>query len=141
LLHRSHLKDYTTLTELLSQSPELHKSAEELRELTARYTEISLQVIEKFRAGERDQALDLRLRTLRPLFNAWQEAHGNFTKQLGRSAEKEKSQFDAVTSASKNWLAGLLLAPLVLIIFGLIASGGFLGLHRLSGKQDDTWAR
>jgi hypothetical protein len=141
LLHRSNLRDYTMLTESLSQSPELHKSAEELRDLTTRYNEISLQVIEKFRAGEKDQALDLRLRTLRPLFNSWQEAHGNFTKQLGRSADEQRAQFEAVTSASKQWLAGLLLTPIVLIVLGLLASAAILGFHRLSGRQSDTWAR
>jgi hypothetical protein len=75
------------------------------------------------------------------LFNSWQEAHGKFTKQLGRYADKESVQFGQVTSESKKWLAGLLLTPLVLIVVGVAAIGAILGLQRLSGKRDDTWSR
>jgi hypothetical protein len=140
-LRASNLRDYERLTDSAGKSPDLHDTAHALKILTARYDELSAQVVELLRAGERDQALDLRLRTLRPLFNSWQEAHGNFTKQLGRSADEQRAQFEAVTSASKQWLAGLLLTPIVLIVLGLLASAAILGFHRLSGRQSDTWAR
>jgi hypothetical protein len=140
-LRASNLRDYERLTDSVGKSPDLHDTAHALKILTARYDKLSAQVVELLRAGERDQALDLRLRTLRPLFNSWQEAHGNFTKQLGRSADEQRAQFEAVTSASKRWLAGLLLAPIALIVLGLLASAAILGFHRLSGRQSDTWAR
>jgi hypothetical protein len=140
-LRASNLRDYQRLTDSVGRSPDLHEAVHALTMLTARYDELSAQVVELFRAGKKEEALGLRTQGLRPLYNSWQEVHGDFTKQLGRSAEKERAQFDAVTSASKKWLVGLLLAPLVLIILGLFASAVILGLHRLSGKQDDTWAR
>jgi hypothetical protein len=75
------------------------------------------------------------------LFNSWQEAHGDFTKQLGRYTDKESTEFAQLTSTSKKWLVGLLLAPLVLIVTGVAAIGAILGLQRLSGKRGDVWER
>lgn len=141
LLRGSNLQAYSQLAESLSRSPDLHNNAEKLRVLIERYDAASRQVIELLKAGKKDEALDVRLTTLRPLFNSWQTAHGDFTKQLGRSAEREKDQFDAVTTASKRWLAGLLLAPLVLIVLGLIATATILRLKRLSEDRNDPWAR
>jgi flagellar biosynthesis/type III secretory pathway M-ring protein FliF/YscJ len=141
LLRGSNLQAYSQLAESLSKSPDLHNNAEKLWVLIERYDAASRQVIELLRAGKKDEALDVRITTLRPLFNSWQTAHGDFTKQLGRSAEREKDQFDAVTAAFRRWLAGLLLAPLVLIVLGLIATATILRLKRLSEDRNDPWAR
>jgi hypothetical protein len=140
-LRASNLRDYEQLTDSVGKAPDLHDNAQALKLLTARYDELSAQVVELFRAGKKEEALSLRTHGLRPLFNSWQEAHGKFTKQLGRYTDKESAQFGKVTSESKKWLAGLLLAPLVLIVAGVAAIGAILGLQRLSGKRDDTWAR
>ena len=140
-LRASNLRDYERLTESVGKYPDLHDTAHALKILTARYDELSTQVVELFRAGKKEEALGLRTKGLRPLYNSWQEAHGKFTKQLGRYADKESSQVEQLTSASKKWLAGLLLAPLVLIVAGVAAIGAILGLQRLSGKREDTWAR
>jgi hypothetical protein len=140
-LRSSNLRDYEELTDSVGKADDLHDTAQALKLLTARYDELSAQVVELFRAGKKEEALGLRTQGLRPLFNSWQEAHGKFTKQLGRYADKERVQFGQVTSESKKWLAGLLLAPLVLIVVGVAAIGAILGLQRLSGKRDDTWSR
>jgi hypothetical protein len=140
-LRSSNLRDYEQLTDSVGKAPDLHDTAQALKLLTARYDELSAQVVELFRAGKKEEALGLRTQGLRPLFNSWQEAHGKFTKQLGRYADKESVQFGQVTSESKKWLAGLLLTPLVLIVVGVAAIGAILGLQRLSGKRDDTWSR
>ena len=140
-LRASNLRDYDQLTDSVGKAPDLHDTAQALKLLTGRYDELSAQVIGLFRAGEKEKALGLRTQRLRFLFNSWQEAHGNFTKQLGRYSDKESAQFKQITSESKKWLAGLLLAPLILIVAGVAAIVAILGLQRLSGKQDDTWAR
>lgn len=140
-LRTSNLRNYTRLTEDVEKSPGLGGTAEALKILTARYDELSAQVVALFRAGKREEAMDLRTRGLRPLFNSWQAMHATFTKQLGRVADEEKTKFDEVTSTSKKWLTGLLIAPLALIVVGIIAIGAILGLQRLSGSRDDTWAR
>jgi hypothetical protein len=140
-LRSSNLCDYEELTDSVGKSPDLHDTAQALKLLTARYDELSAQVVELFRAGKKEEALGLRTQGLRPLFNSWQEAHGDFTKQLGRYTDKESTEFAQLTSTSKKWLAGLLLAPLVLIVTGVAAIGAILGLQRLSGKRGDAWER
>jgi hypothetical protein len=140
-LRSSNLCDYEELTDSVSKSPDLHDTAQALKLLTARYDELSAQVVELFRAGKKEEALGLRTQGLRPLFNSWQEAHGDFTKQLGRYTDKESTEFAQLTSTSKKWLVGLLLAPLVLIVTGVAAIGAILGLQRLSGKRGDVWER
>jgi len=140
-LRTSNIEDYVRLTETVGNSPGLDETADALNILTARYDELSAHVVELFRAGKRDEAMDLRTQGLRPLFNSWQGAHANFTKQLGRFGDQEQAKFDEVTSTWKKWLTALLLAPLALIVAGIITIAAILGLQRLSGGWDDTWAR
>jgi hypothetical protein len=140
-LRASNLRDYKRLTDSVGKAPDLHDTAQALKLLTARYDELSAQVVELFRAGKKEEALGLRTQGLRPLFDAWQEANGDFTKQLGQYTDKESTELRQLTSESKKSLAGLLLAPLILIVAGVVAIGAILGLQRLSGKRDDTWSR
>lgn len=140
-LRRSNLREYSSLISQISDSPELYENAEGLRRLIAQYEELSAYVVDLFRQGRKDEALELRITRLRPLFNNWQTLHEEFSKKIAGEDRREQAIQAAASRATKKWLAGLLLAPLVLIGFGILAIAGILGLQRLGSRASDTWAR
>lgn len=140
-LRRSNLQEYRSLISQISDSPELYENAEGLRRLIAQYEELSAYVVDLIRQGRKDEALDLRVTRLRPLFNSWQSLHEEFSKKTATEDRRQQEVQAAASRTTKRWLAGLLLAPLVLIGFGILAIAGILGLQRLGGRASDTWAR
>jgi len=140
-LRRSNLHGYLESSRLLEDSAGLHDAAEELRALTTQYGEISAQVVDIFREGQREAALDLRVSRLRGAFNRWQQAHAGFTIELAQTEAEQKAEHDAATAQSRRWLAGLLIAPLALIVLGVLLIAAVFGLQRFSTKAADAWSR
>jgi hypothetical protein len=140
-LRRSNLQSYLESSRLLGENVGLHEAAEDLRVLTAQYDELSAQVIDLFREGRREDALDLRVRRLRESFNLWQQAHTGFSTKLAQSEAEQKKDYEEATSSARHWLAGLLIAPLALIVLGIIAIAAMFGLQRFKGEAVDIWFR
>ena len=140
-LRRSNLESYLESSRLLGASIGLHEAAEDLRVLTAQYDELSAQVIDLFREGQREAALDLRVRRLRESFNRWQQAHAGFSTRLAQTESEQRKDHEEATASARRWLAGLLIAPLALIVLGIIAIAAMFGLQRLGPKAPDTWSR
>ena len=140
-LRRSNLEGYLESSRLLGDSVGLHDAAEDLRVLTAQYDELSAQVVDLFREGRRDDALDLRVRRLREAFNRWQQAHAGFSTKLAQTESEQRKDYEEATVSARHWLAGLLIAPLALIVLGIIAIAAMFGLQRLGTKAPDAWSR
>jgi hypothetical protein len=140
-LRRSNLESYLASSRLLGENAGLHEAAEDLRVLTAQYDELSAQVVDLFREGRKDDALDLRVRRLRESFNRWQQAHAGFSTKLAQSELEQKKDYEAATASARRWLAGLLIAPLALIVLGIMAIAAMFGLQRFRSKAPDTWSR
>ena len=133
-LRRSNLQGYLESARLLGTSIGLHEAAEDLRVLTAQYEELSGE-------GRREDALDLRVRRLREAFNRWQQAHANFSTKLAETESDETKDYEKSTASARRWLDGLLIAPLVLIVLGIIAIAATFGVERLGAKAPDAWSR
>jgi hypothetical protein len=140
-LRRSNLESYVESCRVLSDNAGLQKGAEELRLLTAQYGELSAQVVDLFREGQREAALDLRVRRLREAFNRWQEAHVGFSTQLARTEAEQSKDYEEATASARRWLVGLLVGPLVLLALGILAIAGMLGASRFGKKATDVWSR
>jgi len=140
-LRRSNLQSYLESARLLGTSIGLHEAAENLRVLTAQYEELSAQVVDLFREGRREDALDLRERRLREAFNRWQQAHANFSTKLAETESDQTKDYEKSTASARRWLDGLLIAPFVLIVLGIIAIAATFGVERLGAKAPDAWSR
>jgi hypothetical protein len=140
-LRRSNLQSYFKSSRLVGDSIGLHDAAEDLRVLTAQYEVLSAQVVDLFREGRREDALDLRVRRLREAFNRWQQAHAGFSTKLAQTESEQRKDYEEATESARRWLAGLLIAPLALIVLGIIAIAAMLGLQRLGTKAPDAWSR
>jgi len=140
-LRRSNLEGYLESSRLLGASAGLHEAAEDLRVLTAQYEELSAQVVDLFREGQREAALDLRVLRLREAFNRWQQAHASFSKQLARTEAEQKKDYEEATAGARRWLVGLLVGPLVLLALGILTIAGVLGAARFGKQAPDAWSR
>lgn len=140
-LRRSNLQDYLASSRMLGDSVGLHDAADDLRMLTAQYEELSAQVVELFREGRREDALDLRVRRLREAFNRWQEAHAGFSTKLAQTESEQRTDYEQATASSRRWLVGLLIAPLALILLGIMVIAAMFGVQRLGPKAPDAWSR
>ena len=140
-LRRSNLQGYVESSRLLGGNAGLHEAAEDLRVLTAQYEELSAQVVDLFLEGQREAALDLRVRRLREAFNRWQKAHAGFSLKLAQSEADQRRDYEKATASARRWLAGLLIAPLALILLGIVAIAAMFGLQRLRRDKVDIWAR
>jgi len=140
-LRLSNIEAYETLTRELSKSPELGDVSENLNLMTKQYGLLSGKVVDLFREGKKEEALDLRINRLRSLYNEWQMAQEHFSKEVASEGHKQQEIHFAVTRTTKAWLAGLLLAPLVLIASGVLAMAAMLGLQRFAIRKPDSWLR
>ena len=140
-LRQSNLHDYTRLSLELGNAEDLHDAAQNLRVLTGQYEELSGQVIDLFREGRTEDALELRVQRLRGLFNQWQGAQENFLTQLARVNQRQDSDYARMAAISGRWLIGLLLAPLALIVLGVAGITAILGAQRIGSKKSDVWSR
>lgn len=138
---RTNLASYALLTEIVSDQADLHNAADGLRQMTAQYGELSSYVVDLFRQGRKEEALDLRIARLRPLYNKWQAAQEDFSTKVAGEDRRQHEIHAAAERSTKLWLAGLLVAPLVLIAAGTLAIATILGLQKISDKGRDTWAR
>lgn len=133
-LRRKNLESYSAL---VAQ----YKSNGTLLELTRQYEDTSQKVVDLFRAGQREEAIERRVRELRPIFNQWQDAHNAFTKALAAQDMQQQKLFDRSIASMQRLLIGLLLTPVILILASIAAIAATLGLERLKGKKADTWTR
>ena len=140
-LRRSNLQNYIESSRLLGDNAGLQQAAEDLRVLTAQYEELSAQVVDLFREGRREDALDLRVRRLRESFNRWQQAHAGFSTKLAQSELEQKKDHEEAATGARRWLAGLLIAPLALLMLGIMTVATIFGLQRFGTKEPDAWSR
>lgn len=134
------LRAYSDASKTLGDAPDLYEAAEKLRLQAAQYEALSEQVIDLFREGRKEDALDLRVRRLRDAFNCWQTSQKDFSGQLARSDERQKDMYDQSVSTSKKWFLVLLLAPVVVIALGVAAMVVIFGLQRFGPKLPDVWS-
>lgn len=140
-LRRSNLQDYSEVSSVMEHNPHLQDAARNLRVLTGQYEELSDQVVGLFLEARKEDALDLRVARLRESFNHWQEAHETFMKQLGQFDQRQHDDYEMATASAKKWLLGLLLAPLLLVVSGVLVIAALLGLQRMGPATTDTWTR
>lgn len=133
-LRRKNLESYSALVAR-------HENNSTLLELTQQYEDSSQKVVDLFRAGQKEEAIERRVRELRPIFNQWQDAHNAFTKALAAEDMQQQKLFDRSIASMQKLLMGLLLTPVILILASITAIAATLGLERLKGKKTDTWTR
>lgn len=140
-LRQSNLQEYSDLAQSMGSAPNLRDEADNLKALTAQYGELSGRAIELIRKGRKDEALDLRALHLRGLFDRWQRDHLAFSKGLTDVAEQQSDDYNRTAAMAEKWLKVFLLAPLALIILGMLAIMAILGMERFGGHTKDTWSR
>lgn len=140
-LRRKNLADYAALTEKLADLTEVEGSANVLRTMTTQYGALSDYVVSLLRQGRKEEALELRITRVRPLYNDWQRAQESFSIQLASEDQRQQDIHAGAVRATKAWLAGLLLAPLVAIALGVAAIIAILGLNRVTKPGGDNWSR
>jgi hypothetical protein len=140
-LRRSNLQSYVESSRMLGDQAGLHAGAEELLLLTARYDELSAQVVDLFRQGQREAALDLRVHRLREAFNRWQQAHAAFSMKLAQTEAEQRQDYEKATAGARRWLVGLLVGPLVLLALGILTIAGMLRASRFGKQATDVWSR
>jgi hypothetical protein len=138
---RTNLADYATRTAKVSALAEISNSADALRGMTAQYAEISDYIIDLFKQGRMEEALDLRFTRLRPVYNKWQRAQENFSRRVAGEDRRQQEIHAGAVRATKLWLGALFLAPLALIALGTLAIAAILGLQRLTETATDMWTR
>lgn len=140
-LRIANLQEYRDRIASSVSTPELRAESEHLLELAAQYEEISGRAIGLIREGRKDEALDLRSLQLRGLFDRWQLAHLDFSKDLSHVAQRQSDHYERTSTAAEKWLKIFLLAPLALIILGMVAIMAILGMERFGAPKKDTWSR
>lgn len=112
-----------------------------LLDLTKQYEESSQTIVDLFRAEQKEEAIDRRIRELRPIFNRWQDAHNTFTKALAAQNMQQQQFSDQSIASMQKLLMALLLTPVFLVLASIVAISATLGFERIRGKKTDTWTR
>ncbi|MFM8887996.1 MAG: hypothetical protein ACKOKC_16475, partial [Chthoniobacterales bacterium] len=68
-------------------------------------------------------------------------AQESFSKQVAGEDQRQQEIHKAAVHTTKTWLAGLLLAPLTIIVMGTLAIAASLGFQKLGNKPEDSWTR
>jgi len=140
-LRISNLHDYLESSSLIGASDGLQAAAEELRLFTEQYKALSAQVVDLFRKDRSEEAHDLRMSRLRVAFNHWQKAHANFSTKLADTVSEQNRDHQLAYANSRRLLAGVLIAPLVFMMLGIMSIVGMFGLERFRTKVSDPWSR
>jgi hypothetical protein len=133
-LRRKNLENYSALVAR-------YENSGAMLELTRKYEDDSKKVVDLFRAGQREEAIDRRISELRPIFNQWQDAHNAFTKALAAQDMQQQKIFNQSIASMQKLLMGLLLTPVILILASIVAIAATLGFERIKGKKADIWTR
>lgn len=113
----------------------------ELLDLTQQYRDGSQNVVDLFRSGHKEEAIELRTRKLRPVFTQWQKAHNAFTKTLAAQEIQQQLIFGQSIASMKRLLVVLLLTPIFLILASIAAIAATLSLEKIKGRKSDMWTR
>ena len=140
-LRQSNLQEYRDLTQSMGSAPNLRDEADKLLALTAQYGELSGSTVDLLRQGRKDEALDLRSQHVRGLFDRWQRAHLAFSESVTNVAEQQSLDYKRASAMAEKWLKLFVLAPLALIILGMVAIMVILGMERFGRRTKDTWLR
>ena len=140
-LRSSNLHEYLESSRLIGASDGLQTAAEELRLFTEQYKALSTQVVDLFREDRMEEAHNLRVIQLRVAFNHWQKAHADFSGQLAHAVSEQNMDHQVSYTNTRRLLAGLLIAPLVFIMLGIVAIASIFGVERFRSKISDPWSR
>lgn len=132
-LRRSHLERYLALVSR-------HKGAETPRNLAQQYAAKSQKIVDLFRAGQKEEAIHLRIAELRPLFNEWQNAQNSLNDSMATWDTQQQSTFDHGIASMKFLLAVLIMVPVLLIFAGAAPIAGLLLLTKLRKINGDSWS-
>lgn len=133
-LRRKNLEGYSSLVARFG-------SDGNLEDLTRQYREESQKVVDLFRGGRKEEAVDLRIHVLRPVFTRWQEAHNTFTKALADEEVQQQRIFGQSIASMKRLLLALLLTPIFLILASIAVITATLGFEKIKGRKGDMWTR
>ena len=140
-LRSSNLHEYLESCRLIGASDGLQTAAEELRLFTEQYKALSTQVVDLFREDRMEEAHNLRVIQLRVAFNHWQKAHADFSGQLAHAVSEQNMDHKVSYTNARRLLAGLLIAPLVFMMLGIVVIAGIFGVERFRTKISDPWSR
>lgn len=133
-LRKQHLEGYSSLVARFGSDGDLEN-------FTRQYQDESQKIVDLFRAGRKDEAIDLRLSVLRPVFIRWQEAHNAFTKALAEEEVQKQKVFGQNIASMKRLLFTLLFIPIFLIFASIAAITATLSFEKLKGRKSDIWTR
>ena len=139
-LRISNLHDYLESSRLIGASDGLQAAAEEVRLLAEQYKALSAQVVDLFRKDQREEAHDLQVGRMRVAFNHWQKAHAKFSTKLTDTLSEQSKEHELAYAITRRWLAGLLIAPLVFMMLGIMTIVGMFGVERFRTKVPDPWS-
>ena len=139
-LRISNLHDYLESSRLIGASDGLQAAAEEVRLFAEQYKALSAQVVDLFRKDQREEAHDLRVGRMRVAFNHWQKAHAKFSTKLTDTLSEQSKEHELAYAITRRWLAGLLIAPLVFMMLGIMTIVGMFGVERFRTKVPDPWS-
>jgi len=136
-LRSSNLHEYLESSRLISDNLGLQATIEELRLFTEQYKALSTQVVDLFREDRIEEAHNLRVSQLRVAFNYWQKAHANFSGQLAHAVSEQNMDHRVSYTNTRRLLAGLLIAPLVFMMLGIVVIAGIFKVQRFRSKKSD----
>ena len=139
-LRISNLHDYLESSRLIGASDGLQAAAEEVRLFAEQYKALSAQVVDLFRKDQREEAHDLQVGRMRVAFNHWQKAHAKFSTKLTDTLSEQSKEHELAYAITRRWLAGLLIAPLVFMMLGIMTIVGMFGVERFRTKVPDPWS-
>jgi hypothetical protein len=139
-LRRSNVQGYLESSRTLESKAPWSEAVQDLQTLTLQYDQLSAQVVGLFRRGRLEDALDLRVSSLREAFDKWQQAHAAFGAKTAQADAEQRKYYAEATAQTRRWLIAFLVAPLALITIGIFAIAGLLGLQRLDGNDHDPWS-
>lgn len=112
-----------------------------LAKLVDSYEALAQEVIALDRAGQAEAASAMRIGKLRPLFNAWQHAHEEYTTAAAIDSLKEQGQYERTLAITRGVLAVLFAIPAGIAVIAALALFTALGAEKMGRKLPDAWAR
>lgn len=116
----------------------LAQQKEQTTSATEDYVGSSAKLIEIVQSGLMGQALDYRLQTVRPLFEAWQTSHESLALSLTEQANAKMTDTETFIRRLRTALLVLIIIPIVLLGLASLSIAMLFGWEKFTAKSQTT---
>lgn len=144
--HAASFARYSGLLDKVAQRSEPNQvpSLDRLKSEAQSYQKLSLRLMEMARSGKLEEALNLRIAELRPVFNKWQEEQIRFSNEIESREAASQAKSTRMVAVARTTLLTLLIIPVIVMVVGILATLAVLGWQHWSiskPDKDDAWIR